>query len=596
MKGAAFRIATMITLMAVGVAAAGIGVNTWLVYSSRLEHTRKMVERLVEYELRDRLQQLLEETGSLDLEAVDRTLEEHLHMADVPPLAVILDSDGRFVEGIRAGPALRELVRQRELVGVHSPIETAEFLLLPEHFEGFSGAVVFGFRKADVRAEAWRVAGYTSLLVLALLGLFIFGLQMVLRFRLERPFESLLGRGLDLSGQVALAGPEGDTLRESDVDFLPRRLGHRVLENLRMLDLWRRNKAHLERLISFGIRETDKRAFLACLEQSLQELFGVRAMLVLEVNASENRLAVDHESKGGAGPPEELLGNPEGCFAYRTGTNACQDPHQSFCPWARCASDEVLLCMPLIGGGRTIGICSLAVDRNALDWKVPMRWTYQRKVQLMESLLRPYLNLAALTLNSLNLLDAYKNQAITDGLTGLHNRRYAIEYLNNMVNIAKRQENTVGVLVIDIDWFKRFNDEYGHKVGDQVLRHVAHVMRDAVREGDLVARYGGEEFLVVLPDADPELSETIAERLRAAVAGIAWDGLGLPGIPPVTITVGLAGFPLHGYSHYHLINKADQALYQAKNAGKNRVGVHEHLPTTEGADAPAPDDPADPGA
>ncbi|HKJ77062.1 MAG TPA: GGDEF domain-containing protein [Gammaproteobacteria bacterium] len=596
MVGTGFRITTSIIAMAVSIAVGAIAFNSWLVYSSRLDHTREMIGGLVQYELRDRLKQALAEKDRLDLETVARTLEEHMHMADVPPLAVIVDGQGRFVEGVRGDQALRRLLEERDLTRMHGTVETGGFVLMPEHFKGFDGAVVFGFRKADVRATAMQVAGYTALVVAFLLVLFVTALRLILRYRLERPFEALLNRGLDLSTREPLAGLDSETIREPDVDFLPARLGHQVTENFQLLALWHRNKVHVERLISFGIRETDKQAFLQYFQQSLRELFGVQGVLVMEANSSQNRLITTYQSDSGPQPVEGLLGNPESCFAFRTGTSARQSCEQTLCPWGQCKPHEVLLCMPLIGGGRTIGICSVTIDRNALEWKVPMAWPYQRKVQLVESFLRPYLNLTALTLNSLNLLDAYKNQAITDALTGLHNRRYAIEYLNNMVNIAKRQEIPVGVLVVDIDWFKRFNDEYGHKVGDRVLRQVAHTMRNVVREGDLVARYGGEEFLVVLPDANAELSMEIAERLRTAVEAIEWDQVDVPGIPPVTITVGLAGFPLHGYSYYHLIHKADHALYQAKSAGKNRVGVHEHLPATEGTDAPAPRNAVEPGA
>jgi diguanylate cyclase (GGDEF)-like protein len=232
-----------------------------------------------------------------------------------------------------------------------------------------------------------------------------------------------------------------------------------------------------------------------------------------------------------------------------------------------------------VAGAKVIGIARLVFDATALQEQVlaPVRGD----AGLVEAFVAPYINLASLTLSNLTLLDSYKNQAVTDGLTGLYNRRYMVEYLTSLLNIAKRAEKPLGVLVVDIDNFKRLNDEYGHKTGDLVLREIAHVMRSSLREGDTIARFGGEEFVIVLPESASRESGEVAERVRAAVASIQWDKFGLANVPPVTISIGVAEFPLHGYSHYHLINSADKALYAAKRHGKNRVWLHEHLPPEE---------------
>lgn len=581
-----FRITTLIGLLAAMVAAVGIGYNTWLIYSDRVAHTEKMVENLVRHDLRDRIAAAFTagRTGEASLRQLSRTLHDSLRMADVPPFVAMLDAEGRYLDGRNIDPALRELISRRDVGGVRGLAHYGDYVILPERVSGFDGTLLFGFDKADVRSGVWKVTAYTALVVFVLLVVFVAAVRLLLHYRLERPFSDLLQSGMTDNLEEAVAGLEGDAAAAPpDTSFLPPGLAHQVVENFQMLELWRRNKAHLERLLSFGIRETDKQELLHFLEQSLRDLFGVARMKVSEVNASQNRLepvysggrALEEEF------PEELLSEAESCFVYRTGSLALHSAGNELCRWCHCNDNDLVLCLPLVGGGQEIGICSIVLDRQALEEKVPMAWGHQRKVRLVESFLRPYLNLVALTLNSINMQDAYKNRAITDGLTGLYNRRYAVEYLSNMVNIAKRSGNSVGVLVVDIDWFKRFNDEYGHKTGDRVLEQVAHAMRAAVRDGDLVARYGGEEFIVVLPDADLDAAGEIGERIRAAVSQIEWDEIGLMGIPPVTISLGLAMFPEHGYSHYHLINAADKALYAAKNAGKNRVTVHNHLPEAD---------------
>jgi diguanylate cyclase (GGDEF)-like protein len=127
-------------------------------------------------------------------------------------------------------------------------------------------------------------------------------------------------------------------------------------------------------------------------------------------------------------------------------------------------------------------------------------------------------------------------------------------------------------LMIDIDHFKRFNDEYGHKVGDLVLREVAEALQRRARGSDVVARYGGEEFMIVLPDMAAALALERAEQVRADVESLTLHALG-KALATVTISVGLAEFPGHGSTVEALILASDKALYEAKRAGRNRVVV-----------------------
>jgi diguanylate cyclase len=139
------------------------------------------------------------------------------------------------------------------------------------------------------------------------------------------------------------------------------------------------------------------------------------------------------------------------------------------------------------------------------------------------------------------------------------------------------QGEAVSALLIDIDHFKRFNDQFGHGVGDQVLRLMANVLRDQVREIDLPARYGGEELIVVMPDADLATCTAIAERIRGSISECRMTrrstGEALPGI---TVSIGVAQFQ-GGESMADLIDRCDQALYLAKKMGRNRVVTEAEL-------------------
>jgi len=162
-----------------------------------------------------------------------------------------------------------------------------------------------------------------------------------------------------------------------------------------------------------------------------------------------------------------------------------------------------------------------------------------------------------------------ENLALTDPLTGLANRRALETALESAVSRAKRYRSDVSVIFLDVDHFKQFNDRFGHKVGDQVLRAVARVVLSSVRKEDVAGRYGGEEFLVVLPETDEAGSVGLAERIRTAVRA-----LDLP-FPPVTISLGVATLGAQSSSVAALVAKADQALYLSKQTGRDRV-THFH--------------------
>ena len=160
--------------------------------------------------------------------------------------------------------------------------------------------------------------------------------------------------------------------------------------------------------------------------------------------------------------------------------------------------------------------------------------------------------------------------AVTDGLTGLHNRRYLETHLDILFERAVSRGRPLSYLITDIDRFKSINDAFGHDGGDDVLREFANLLRRQVRGADLVSRYGGEEFVVAMPDTDAELAAKVAERVRAAVAENSFS-LANGRKVPVTVSVGVATLQGRADSIAGLAKRADTALYEAKAAGRNRV-------------------------
>jgi diguanylate cyclase (GGDEF)-like protein/PAS domain S-box-containing protein len=180
--------------------------------------------------------------------------------------------------------------------------------------------------------------------------------------------------------------------------------------------------------------------------------------------------------------------------------------------------------------------------------------------------------------------EALRDQAIRDPLTGLYNRRYMEEMLERETLRAVRADQGLGVLMLDLDHFKNFNDTYGHDAGDTILRESAAFLLKSVRAEDIVCRFGGEEFIVILPVADLKVTQARADRIRSKLRELPvlhqGQSLGM-----VTVSIGVAELPQHGTSRKELIEAADAALYRAKREGRDRVVVAE-APTAEAQPAP----------
>jgi diguanylate cyclase (GGDEF)-like protein len=188
-----------------------------------------------------------------------------------------------------------------------------------------------------------------------------------------------------------------------------------------------------------------------------------------------------------------------------------------------------------------------------------------------EDLLEYLAGQAVVSIENASLHETVERQAVTDELTGLANVRAFMEFLDRELERRRRFEQPVGLVMIDLDDFKRVNDTYRHQQGDEVLAHVAWVLRDASRDLDTVARYGGEELAVVLPQTDASGAAKLAERMRHAIESLHVPRVDGSGTIEVTASFGVASVPENAFDRNDLIAAADAALYAAKAAGKNRV-------------------------
>lgn len=181
---------------------------------------------------------------------------------------------------------------------------------------------------------------------------------------------------------------------------------------------------------------------------------------------------------------------------------------------------------------------------------------------------------ATFAIENIMLLEKTELMAVTDELTKLHNHRYFVKSLNDELKRANRYKQKLSIIMIDVDYFKHYNDTHGHLMGNEVLKEIAHILKGNIRDIDIVARYGGEEFSIVLPQTDKDKAAFTAERIRTAVEGFKFtNGETQPG-GRVTISMGVAMFPEDGKTSSELVGKADGSLYQAKREGRNRVCVY----------------------
>ena len=305
-----------------------------------------------------------------------------------------------------------------------------------------------------------------------------------------------------------------------------------------------------------------------------QELFpGVAGALYL-LNESNN--LVTSVSQWGQTLTGELIFNPIDCWALRQGkpylcgatSLASINPK---CHHLAACGNGSHFCMPLVAQNETMGLLYLEKMSTPEEAaQIAGGRTERGLMKSQQKLARTLAEHISLSLANLKLRESLRHQAIRDSLTGLFNRRYLQETLDREIHRAKRKETTLGVIMLDVDHFKVFNDTSGHEAGDRLLSALGRYLKDAIRVEDIACRYGGEEFTLILPDVNPEVLKARAEIIREGAKDleVLYQGKMLG---KITISLGLSYFPLHGAESETLLQAADAALYQAKRNGRNRV-------------------------
>jgi diguanylate cyclase (GGDEF)-like protein len=259
----------------------------------------------------------------------------------------------------------------------------------------------------------------------------------------------------------------------------------------------------------------------------------------------------------GAAPPATAVFTAEDCWALRRGrAHAVSASAPALpCRHAPLSREAGSLCIPIAATGKTICLFHVAPCPEEVS-----------------TLALSVADRVGLALSNLMLRSDLRELSIHDPLTGLYNRRYMEETLELEIRRAERKRETIGIILLDIDHFKAFNDGYGHGAGDELLHSLGAILVSCLRAGDIACRYGGEEFLLILPEATVDAAARRAEDLRDRVKRLDVRFLDKP-LGRITISVGVAAYPGLGRTRDEILAAADRALYHAKEAGRDRVVV-----------------------
>jgi diguanylate cyclase (GGDEF)-like protein/PAS domain S-box-containing protein len=289
-----------------------------------------------------------------------------------------------------------------------------------------------------------------------------------------------------------------------------------------------------------------------------QQIFPVKVGALYVIAQSRN--LVESGAVWGDAALAEQAFSPQECWALRRGrTHWVENPRSGLiCRHVHHPSPEGYVCIPMMGQGEALGVLHLMQPDN-----VKMTETKQRMAITFSEHI-------AMALSNLRLNETLRSQSIRDPLTGLFNRRFMEEALELEIRRAARNQRPLGMIMIDLDNFKYFNDNFGHEAGDLLLKELGTLLKGSIRAEDIACRYGGEEFTLILPEGTGIVTRQRAEFFRQAIQQLDVHYRGRP-MGKMTASMGVAVFPDHGRTAKALLEAADKALYRSKSLGRDRV-------------------------
>ncbi len=280
---------------------------------------------------------------------------------------------------------------------------------------------------------------------------------------------------------------------------------------------------------------------------------NIKNFIIFEINNSKKEKKAVYKTEY-AWDENFINSNISLCRAYRTSSEVYSTEFYKICEACFCENTE-MICLPFI-------------INDSYSLLLHIRCESREEVETIKesiAIIKNYFDIAQPVLESKLLMNILKDSSLKDALTGLYNRRYLDEFIDEIHDSSK----TFSILMLDIDYFKQINDKHGHDMGDKVLKGIAEVLKANIKGSDLAIRFGGEEFLIMLFNITPENAMKKANEIRVEFSNKIFKSS--EDSFSKTLSIGVAHYPTQGTTIWHSIKYADVALYEAKNSGRNRV-------------------------
>jgi diguanylate cyclase (GGDEF)-like protein/PAS domain S-box-containing protein len=383
----------------------------------------------------------------------------------------------------------------------------------------------------------------------------------------------------DRYGKITgLVGISRDITRQKETEDELQKTNAKLIKGIAALEQSSLETEQLSELVDLLQACPDTEEACAVIADRMSKFFPEDSGMLYLFHSSRNIL--ERAASWGPELSDSIIFKPDECWGLRRGkmhivemNSSVPDPSENtqslICPHISQTGPADYLCVPLVAQGEALGLLHLRhIVKTTLHGEPSDRveWYNQTKKQRIQSII----DSLSLSLANLKLRSTLRQQSIRDPLTGMYNRRYMEETLEREVLRATRNNEPVGVIMLDIDHFKEFNDTFGHQAGDVLLQALGHFFLSHVRGEDVACRYGGEEFILLLPGSSLDETCLRAEELREKAHFMNVDFKG-QSLGTITLSMGVSIFPNHGITPDALVQNADQALYRAKSEGRDRV-------------------------
>ncbi|PKN98496.1 MAG: hypothetical protein CVU42_11785 [Chloroflexi bacterium HGW-Chloroflexi-4] len=379
---------------------------------------------------------------------------------------------------------------------------------------------------------------------------------------------------------TGLVGISRDITKQKTIEDELHKTNTKLIKGIAALEQSSRETERLSEMVDLLQASPNTEEACVVIADQMAKLFPEDSGVLYLYHPSRNML--DRAASWGPVLPDSLIFKPDECWGLRRGKMHIVEANNAnpenpeinksiICPHITPDGLADYLCVPLVAQGEALGLLhfrhkeGLAVfdeQGNVMDWYG------QAKKQRIQSII----DSLSLSLANLKLRSTLRQQSIRDPLTGLYNRRFMEETLERELLRAARNNEALGLIMLDIDHFKEFNDTFGHQAGDVLLQSLGQFFVSHTRGEDVACRYGGEEFILLLPGSDSEDTRQRAEEIRVQVQRMSVE-YNNQALGKITLSLGVSAYPTHGDTAAVLIQKADNALYQANSEGRDRVVV-----------------------